>query len=160
MDVILSSFWHSVHLNLRLCSPQSVVPAHLCTSPIPLEPPEEGEETAEGSSVAGSGMRRKKRRRKRVRSDTHPREEGNSSSDEMEKEWERDSDQVGQESPAREQGVSALHTRSVAEPAAASFNGILNELLFVSNKMDETSILHELYTAIEWSSHVLIFSHC
>ncbi|XP_075870462.1 phosphatidate phosphatase LPIN2 isoform X4 [Nelusetta ayraudi] len=88
---------------------ESLVPAHLCTSPIPLEPPEEGEETAEGSSVAGSGTRRKKRRRKRVRSDTHPREEGNSSSDEMEKEWERDSDQVGQESPAREQGVSALH---------------------------------------------------
>lgn len=41
-----------------------------------------------------------------------------------------------------------------------SFNGILNELLFVGNKMDETSILHELYTGIEWSSHVLIFSHC
>lgn len=55
-----------------------------------------------------------------MRSDTHPREEGNSSSDEMEKEWERDSDQVGQESAAREQGVSALHARSVAEPAAAS----------------------------------------
>lgn len=107
-------------MNLQPCPLQSQVPAHLCTSPIPLEPPEEGEETTEGSSVGGSGVRRKKRRRKRVRSDTHPREEGNSSSDEMEKEWERDSDQVGQESPTREQGVSALHARSVAEPGAAS----------------------------------------
>lgn len=105
--------------NLCLCSPQSLVPAHLCTSPIPLELPVEGEETAEGSSIAGTGTRRKKRRRKRARSDTHPREEGNSSSDEMEKEWERDSDQVGQESPTREQGVSALHARSVAEPGPA-----------------------------------------
>lgn len=87
------------------------MPAHLCTSPIPLEPSVEGEEAAEGSAVAGSGTRRKKRRRKRARSDNHPREEGNSSSDEMEKEWERDGQLVGQDSPTREQGVPALHAR-------------------------------------------------
>lgn len=105
--------------SVRLGSHQSLVPAHLCTSPIPLAAPVESEETTEASAAAGSGARRKKRRRKRARSDNHPREEGNSSSDEMEKEWERDSDQVGQESPAREQGVSALHARSVVEPGAS-----------------------------------------
>ncbi|XP_031132534.1 phosphatidate phosphatase LPIN3 [Sander lucioperca] len=42
---------------------ESQVPAHLCTSPIPLEVPEEIEETPEGSSITGSG------------SDTHLREE-------------------------------------------------------------------------------------
>lgn len=80
------------------------VPAHLCTSPIPLEMSEETEETPEGSSIAGSGARRKKRRRKRVRSDSHLREEATSSSDERdrEKEWERESDQAGQESPAKD----------------------------------------------------------
>uniref|UniRef100_A0A8C9X0L0 phosphatidate phosphatase n=1 Tax=Sander lucioperca TaxID=283035 RepID=A0A8C9X0L0_SANLU len=78
---------------------ESQVPAHLCTSPIPLEVPEEIEETPEGSSITGSGARRKKRRRKRMRSDTHLREEASSSSDEREreKEWERESDQTGQE---------------------------------------------------------------
>ncbi|XP_044036754.1 phosphatidate phosphatase LPIN2-like isoform X2 [Siniperca chuatsi] len=86
------------------------VPAHLCTSPIPLEVPEEIEETAEGSSIAGSGARRKKRRRKRMRSDNHLREEAHSSSDEREreKEWERESDQAGQESPAKEEPVTPL----------------------------------------------------
>uniref|UniRef100_A0A8C4DRQ8 phosphatidate phosphatase n=1 Tax=Dicentrarchus labrax TaxID=13489 RepID=A0A8C4DRQ8_DICLA len=54
---------------------ESQVPAHLCTSPIPLELPEEIEETTEGSFISGSGIRRKKRRRKRIRSDTHLREE-------------------------------------------------------------------------------------
>uniref|UniRef100_A0A667XV65 phosphatidate phosphatase n=1 Tax=Myripristis murdjan TaxID=586833 RepID=A0A667XV65_9TELE len=54
---------------------ESRVPAHLCTSPIPIEVPEEAEETMEGSSSAGGGTRRKKRRRKRMRSDTHLREE-------------------------------------------------------------------------------------
>uniref|UniRef100_A0A8C2ZYW9 phosphatidate phosphatase n=1 Tax=Cyclopterus lumpus TaxID=8103 RepID=A0A8C2ZYW9_CYCLU len=68
--------------------PQSQVPSHLCTSPIPLEDPEELEEIPEGSSVAGSGARRKKRRRKRMRSDTHLREEAGSSSDEREREKE------------------------------------------------------------------------
>uniref|UniRef100_A0A8C9WY16 phosphatidate phosphatase n=1 Tax=Sander lucioperca TaxID=283035 RepID=A0A8C9WY16_SANLU len=84
---------------------ESQVPAHLCTSPIPLEVPEEIEETPEGSSITGSGARRKKRRRKRMRSDTHLREEASSSSDEREreKEWERESDQTGQESPAKEE---------------------------------------------------------
>ncbi|XP_040889006.1 phosphatidate phosphatase LPIN2-like isoform X2 [Toxotes jaculatrix] len=88
---------------------ESQVPAHLCTSPIPLEVPEETEETPEGSFVAGSGARRKKRRRKRMRSDTHLRED-NSSSDEREreKEWERESDQTGQESPAQDELVSPL----------------------------------------------------
>uniref|UniRef100_A0A671XNU4 phosphatidate phosphatase n=1 Tax=Sparus aurata TaxID=8175 RepID=A0A671XNU4_SPAAU len=89
---------------------ESEVPAHLCTSPIPLEGPEEIEETAEGSFVAGSGARRKKRRRKRIRSDTHLREEASSSSDEREreKEWERESDQTGQESPMKD---SVFHSR-------------------------------------------------
>lgn len=91
------------------------MPAHLCTSPIPLEVPEEIEETTEGSSIAGSGARRKKRRRKRIRSDTHLREEASSSSDEREreKEWERESDQAGQESPAKDEPVTPLHVRSV-----------------------------------------------
>ncbi|XP_030276776.1 phosphatidate phosphatase LPIN2 isoform X5 [Sparus aurata] len=89
---------------------ESEVPAHLCTSPIPLEGPEEIEETAEGSFVAGSGARRKKRRRKRIRSDTHLREEASSSSDEREreKEWERESDQTGQESPMKELPITPL----------------------------------------------------
>ncbi|XP_031132484.1 phosphatidate phosphatase LPIN2-like isoform X2 [Sander lucioperca] len=89
---------------------ESQVPAHLCTSPIPLEVPEEIEETPEGSSITGSGARRKKRRRKRMRSDTHLREEASSSSDEREreKEWERESDQTGQESPAKEEPVTPL----------------------------------------------------
>uniref|UniRef100_A0A8C3A1F6 phosphatidate phosphatase n=1 Tax=Cyclopterus lumpus TaxID=8103 RepID=A0A8C3A1F6_CYCLU len=68
---------------------ESQVPSHLCTSPIPLEDPEELEEIPEGSSVAGSGARRKKRRRKRMRSDTHLREEAGSSSDEREREKDR-----------------------------------------------------------------------
>uniref|UniRef100_A0A8C9WXZ0 phosphatidate phosphatase n=1 Tax=Sander lucioperca TaxID=283035 RepID=A0A8C9WXZ0_SANLU len=91
---------------------ESQVPAHLCTSPIPLEVPEEIEETPEGSSITGSGARRKKRRRKRMRSDTHLREEASSSSDEREreKEWERESDQTGQESPPNEM-LGATQTR-------------------------------------------------
>ncbi|XP_034725097.1 phosphatidate phosphatase LPIN2-like isoform X3 [Etheostoma cragini] len=86
------------------------VPPHLCTSPIPLEVPEEIEETPEGSSINGSGARRKKRRRKRMRSDPHLREEASSSSDEREreKEWERESDQAGQEGPAKEELVTSL----------------------------------------------------
>ncbi|XP_019942554.1 phosphatidate phosphatase LPIN2 isoform X2 [Paralichthys olivaceus] len=88
---------------------EAQVPAHLCTSPIPLEVPEETEETPEGSSFAGSGARRKKRRRKRIRSDTHLREEYSSSDErEREKEWERDCDQAGPESPSQEDLVSPL----------------------------------------------------
>uniref|UniRef100_A0A3P8UZY9 phosphatidate phosphatase n=1 Tax=Cynoglossus semilaevis TaxID=244447 RepID=A0A3P8UZY9_CYNSE len=64
---------------------ESLVPAHLCTSPIPFEGPEHIYEIHEGSAVAGSSGRRKKRRRKRIRSDTHPIED-NSSSDERERE--------------------------------------------------------------------------
>lgn len=95
-------------------SPQSQVPAHLCTSPIPFEVPEDVEESLEGSSIVG-GARRKKRRRKRMRSDTHLREEASSSSDEREreKEWERESDQAGQESPAKDESVTPLQLRLV-----------------------------------------------
>lgn len=92
------------------------VPAHLCTSPLPLELPEETAEASEGSFVAGSGTRRKKRRRKRVRSDTHLREDGSSSSEEREREkeeWERESDQAAQESSILEESVTALQMRSV-----------------------------------------------
>ncbi|XP_038553868.1 phosphatidate phosphatase LPIN2-like isoform X2 [Micropterus salmoides] len=90
------------------------VPAHLCTSPIPLEVPEameEIKETTEESSIAGSGTRRKKRRRKRMRSDTHPREEAYSSSSderEREKEWEKESNQAVQESLAKGEHVLPL----------------------------------------------------
>uniref|UniRef100_A0A3Q0SDY7 phosphatidate phosphatase n=1 Tax=Amphilophus citrinellus TaxID=61819 RepID=A0A3Q0SDY7_AMPCI len=69
-----------------------MVPAHLCTSPIPVEVAEEMEETTEGSSISGSCSRRKKRRRKRIRSDCHLKEEASSSSDE------RESDHTQQES--------------------------------------------------------------
>uniref|UniRef100_A0A8C5GMM8 phosphatidate phosphatase n=1 Tax=Gouania willdenowi TaxID=441366 RepID=A0A8C5GMM8_GOUWI len=61
------------------------VPAHLCTSPIPCEAPEDLEKSTEAPFVSGSaGARRKKRRRKRIRSDTHLREQACSSSDENE----------------------------------------------------------------------------
>uniref|UniRef100_A0A672IXM5 phosphatidate phosphatase n=1 Tax=Salarias fasciatus TaxID=181472 RepID=A0A672IXM5_SALFA len=62
------------------------VPAHLCTSPIQLELPEDIDDTTEGLGPTGNGARRKKRRRKRVRSDSHLREEASSSSDERERE--------------------------------------------------------------------------
>uniref|UniRef100_A0A8C5FJA8 phosphatidate phosphatase n=1 Tax=Gadus morhua TaxID=8049 RepID=A0A8C5FJA8_GADMO len=82
-----------------------IVPAHLCTSPIPMELPElGGEENGEVAPVGGGAQppRRKKRRRKRFRSDSHLREEGGSSSEERERE------QNEQESPAKEQYVSQL----------------------------------------------------
>ncbi|KAM7006045.1 phosphatidate phosphatase LPIN2 [Tautogolabrus adspersus] len=87
------------------------VPAHLCTSPIPHETPEELEETGEGPFMTGSGARKKKRRRKRIRSENHLRDEAGSSSDEREREreLERESDQAGQESPAKEGPISSLH---------------------------------------------------
>lgn len=69
---------------------ESEVPAHLCTSPIPLEMSGEREVSTEGPSPNGVSGRKKKRRRKRVRSDNHLRDEG-SSSDERESE----SDQNG-----------------------------------------------------------------
>ncbi|XP_056158000.1 zgc:123305 [Lampris incognitus] len=86
---------------------ESRVPAHLCTSPIPIELPEEAEETVESS--AGGGNRRKKRRRKRMRSDTRLREEDSSSSDEGEKERE----QFDQESPAEEMPITPFNSKSV-----------------------------------------------
>ncbi|CAN9512388.1 unnamed protein product [Ophioblennius macclurei] len=87
------------------------VPAHLCTSPILLEVPEELDETTESLGLAGSGARRKKRRRKRVRSDNHLREEGSSSSDERErdKECEKEADPFQQESASLEEQVTSLH---------------------------------------------------
>lgn len=87
---------------------QSKVPPHLCTSPIPLEIPEETEEGPEGASVAVSGTRRKKRRRKRNRSDNHPREASRSSSEE--RDTERESE-AALESPPKEQPVSHLQVR-------------------------------------------------
>ncbi|CAL8340786.1 unnamed protein product [Merluccius merluccius] len=78
---------------------ESIVPAHLCTSPIPTELLEEngGEENGEGGGGGGLPARRKKRRRKRVRSGSHLREEGSSSSDERE-----------QESPVKEPFATSL----------------------------------------------------
>lgn len=94
------------HLKLfYLLSSQSMVPAHLCTSPIPLEIPEETEESPEGASLAVSGTRRKKRRRKRNRSDNHPRDAARSSSEE------RVESEAGLESPPTEQPVSHLQVR-------------------------------------------------
>lgn len=93
-----------------LSSLQSQVPAHLCTSPIPLEIPEEMEESTEGASLAVSGTRRKKRRRKRTRSDNHTRDAARSSSEEREKECEREGE-TGLESPPKEQPVSQLRVR-------------------------------------------------
>ncbi|KAK2862370.1 hypothetical protein Q5P01_001903 [Channa striata] len=86
------------------------VPAHLCTSPLPLEFLDETADNPEGTSVAGSGTRRKKRRRRRMRSDTNLREDASSSSEEREreKEWERDSDVGGPESPSQGELVTAL----------------------------------------------------
>ncbi|CAG12378.1 unnamed protein product, partial [Tetraodon nigroviridis] len=83
----------------------SHLPAHLCTSPIPLEIPEGMEASTQGSSVAVPGTRRKKRRRKRIRSDNHAREADRSSSEERDKEWESE---TGLESPPKEQPVSQL----------------------------------------------------
>uniref|UniRef100_A0A665T6U2 phosphatidate phosphatase n=1 Tax=Echeneis naucrates TaxID=173247 RepID=A0A665T6U2_ECHNA len=98
------------------------VPAHLCTSPIPLELPEDIEENLEGSSVYGSGTRKKKRRHKRMRSGSHLRDD-NSSSDEREreKEWERgETSQVAQESPGQEEFVSQLHVCRPSSPKSDS----------------------------------------
>lgn len=86
------------------------MPAHLCTSPIPLEIPEEMEESPEGASLAVSGTRRRKRRRRRNRSDNHPRDAARSSSEERDTDWERESE-AGLESPPTEQPVSHLQVR-------------------------------------------------
>uniref|UniRef100_A0A669F2A9 phosphatidate phosphatase n=1 Tax=Oreochromis niloticus TaxID=8128 RepID=A0A669F2A9_ORENI len=78
------------------------VPAHLCTSPIPLEVPDETEEATEGSSLTGSCSRKKKRRRKRMRSESHLKEEVSSSSDE------RESDHAQQECTPSEELATKL----------------------------------------------------
>uniref|UniRef100_A0A3Q3DXD3 Lipin 3 n=1 Tax=Hippocampus comes TaxID=109280 RepID=A0A3Q3DXD3_HIPCM len=104
---------------------ESEVPAHLCTSPIPFDGPNDTEDTNDGSSLSGSGTRRKRRRRKRVRSDSHQREECVSSSDEQEKDRDPDKDnhatllQVSKsvyyslsEEPAEEPGVRDTHRHS------------------------------------------------
>ncbi|KAL3977986.1 two-component system, OmpR family, copper resistance phosphate regulon response regulator CusR [Sarotherodon galilaeus] len=84
------------------------VPAHLCTSPIPLEVPDEMEETTEGSSLTGSCSRKKKRRRKRMRSESHLKEEVSSSSDE------RESDHAQQEcTPSEELATKLQLSKSV-----------------------------------------------
>ncbi|XP_049589449.1 zgc:123305 [Syngnathus scovelli] len=91
------AFFVEQHENL-----ESEVPAHLCTSPIPFDVPQDTEETNDGSSLSGSGTRKKRRRRKCVRSDSRQREEAMSSSDEQEKDREWDNDHSGQESPDKD----------------------------------------------------------
>ncbi|XP_043977593.1 zgc:123305 isoform X2 [Gambusia affinis] len=74
------------------------VPAFLCTSPIPLEVPEETDVIAEGP-----GARKKKWRRRHVHYDNQQRDEANSSSEERNKEEEesmKDSDAAQWESPS------------------------------------------------------------
>uniref|UniRef100_A0A672IUV1 phosphatidate phosphatase n=1 Tax=Salarias fasciatus TaxID=181472 RepID=A0A672IUV1_SALFA len=92
------------------------VPAHLCTSPIQLELPEDIDDTTEGLGPTGNGARRKKRRRKRVRSDSHLREEASSSSDEREreKECEKEADLFQQESSSPEELTTSLQIRSMS----------------------------------------------
>uniref|UniRef100_A0A3B5MJ29 phosphatidate phosphatase n=1 Tax=Xiphophorus couchianus TaxID=32473 RepID=A0A3B5MJ29_9TELE len=84
------------------------VPAFLCTSPIPLEVPEETDVISEGS-----GARKKKRWRKHVRYDNQQRDEANSSSEERDKDEEsmRDSDAAQWESLSSQ----PLLTRSDSE---------------------------------------------
>lgn len=111
----------ALHLKLLyLLSSQFKVPAHLCTSPIPLEIPEETEESPEGASLAVSGTRRKKRRRKRNRSDNHPRDAARSSSEERDTDWERENE-AGLESPPAEQPVSHLQVRLETRAMQMSF---------------------------------------
>ncbi|XP_058259454.1 zgc:123305 [Hemibagrus wyckioides] len=64
---------------------EAEVPAHLCTSPIPMEVPEISEVAESPTSTASSSStRRKKRRKKRTRSDVHLHEDVSSSSEERE----------------------------------------------------------------------------
>ncbi|TVK90513.1 Phosphatidate phosphatase LPIN2 [Bagarius yarrelli] len=64
---------------------EAEVPAHLCTSPIPMEAPDVSEVAESFSSTTSSlSTRRKKRRKKRMRSDAHLHEEVSSSSEERE----------------------------------------------------------------------------
>lgn len=100
------------------------MPAHLCTSPIPLETPEETEESPEGASSAVSGPRRKKRRRRRNRSDNPPRDAARSSSEERDTDCERESE-AGLESPPTEQPVSHLQVRLENQAKLVSLAGLL-----------------------------------
>ncbi|KAK3574854.1 hypothetical protein QTP86_018320 [Hemibagrus guttatus] len=64
---------------------EAEVPAHLCTSPIPMEVPEVSEVAeSRASTPSSSSTRRKKRRKKRTRSDVHLHEDVISSSEERE----------------------------------------------------------------------------
>lgn len=99
------------------------MPAHLCTSPIPLETPEETEESPEGASWAVSGTRRRKRRRKRNRSDNHPRDAARSSSEERDTDCERESE-AGLESPPTEQPFSHLQVRLETRAKLESLAGL------------------------------------
>uniref|UniRef100_A0A672IUY2 phosphatidate phosphatase n=1 Tax=Salarias fasciatus TaxID=181472 RepID=A0A672IUY2_SALFA len=107
------------------------VPAHLCTSPIQLELPEDIDDTTEGLGPTGNGARRKKRRRKRVRSDSHLREEASSSSDEREreKECEKEADLFQQESSSPEELTTSLQIRSVIKTFYFSLSEEPNEEL-------------------------------
>uniref|UniRef100_A0A672IYC3 phosphatidate phosphatase n=1 Tax=Salarias fasciatus TaxID=181472 RepID=A0A672IYC3_SALFA len=98
------------------------VPAHLCTSPIQLELPEDIDDTTEGLGPTGNGARRKKRRRKRVRSDSHLREEASSSSDEREreKECEKEADLFQQESSSPEELTTSLQISRPCSPKSDS----------------------------------------
>ncbi|XP_061731401.1 zgc:123305 isoform X1 [Nerophis ophidion] len=84
----------------------SQIPAHLCTSPIPLATWDDTAGNPEETSIA----RRRKRRRKRVRSDSSfRREEASSSEEEREKDKESESDQTAeQDSPAKETPMTPL----------------------------------------------------
>lgn len=79
-----------------------------------------------------------------MRSETHLREDAGSSSDEREREkeeWDRESDQAGQESPAQEDDVAALQMRSVIKTHTVPLNwfcGIVN----MSNSLQEDRDSH------------------
>ncbi|KAM6928219.1 phosphatidate phosphatase LPIN2 [Xenentodon cancila] len=105
-----------------------LVPAHLCTSPIPHEVSEDIEETTEGTPINASGARKKKRRRKRMRSDTNLREEASSSSEEKdrEKECEREGNLGHQDSTASEDLFTPLQvSKSVYYSLSEELNGEL-----------------------------------
>ncbi|KAF7711600.1 zgc:123305 [Silurus meridionalis] len=64
---------------------EEAVPAHLCTSPIPMEGPDILEvPESPASTTSSSSARRRKRRKKRARSDAHLHEDVGSSSEERE----------------------------------------------------------------------------
>ncbi|KAL0977817.1 hypothetical protein UPYG_G00161630 [Umbra pygmaea] len=87
---------------------ESRVPAHLCTSPIHMEPPGGVDDSLERPPSSGS-IRRKKRRRKRMRTDSHLREDGSSSSDER-----TERELAGElESPSKEPNTSMLNSKSL-----------------------------------------------